>query len=173
MSDDPYRLATNAAEQLRSATGFDHFDVAVVLGSGWGPAITAIGDAVATVPMTSISGFPAPSVAGHAGTISAIDVAGQHVAVFAGRAHLYEGHSPSTVVHGVRTAVFAGCKVIVLTNAAGSLRTDWRLGVPVLIADHLNLTGHSPLAGPAPPDDLPARFADLTDAYSRRLRSLA
>jgi purine-nucleoside phosphorylase len=77
------------------------------------------------------------------------------------------------VVHAVRTVVMAGCRVVVLTNAAGSLRPEWPVGSPVLIADHLNLTGHSPMVGPPPPDHLPARFADLTDAYSARLRAIA
>lgn len=171
--DDPFAEATTAADQLRSTTGLDHFDVAVVLGSGWGPAVTALGDAVATVPMASISGFPSPRVAGHAGTINAIEVGTTRVLVLAGRSHLYEGYPATTVVHGVRSAILAGCKTVVLTNAAGSLRPDWPVGAPVLIADHLNLTGHSPLVGPAPPDNYPARFVDLTDAYSRRLRGLA
>jgi len=77
------------------------------------------------------------------------------------------------VVHGVRTAVAAGCRVIVLTNAAGGIRAGYRPGQPVLISDHLNLTGRSPLTGPPPPDGYPSRFTDLTDLYSRRLRALA
>jgi purine-nucleoside phosphorylase len=93
--------------------------------------------------------------------------------VFLGRTHLYEGHSPATVVHGVRTAIAAGCRVIVLTNAAGGIRDGFRVGQPVIIRDHLNLTGGSPLAGPPPPEGYPSRFADLTSLYSPRLRALA
>jgi purine-nucleoside phosphorylase len=93
--------------------------------------------------------------------------------VFLGRVHLYEGHPVATVVHGVRTAVAAGCRVVVLTNAAGGIREGYQVGQPVLIADHLNLTGRSPLGGPPPPDGFPARFTDLTDLYSARLRALA
>jgi purine-nucleoside phosphorylase len=92
--------------------------------------------------------------------------------VFLGRVHLYEGHSPATVVHGVRTAVAAGCRTIVLTNAAGGLRAENPVGRPVLIRDHLNLTGMSPLSGPPPPAGYHARFVDLTDLYSARLRAL-
>jgi purine-nucleoside phosphorylase len=77
------------------------------------------------------------------------------------------------VVHGVRTAIAAGCRVIVLTNAAGGIRDGLRVGQPVLIRDHLNLTGSSPLAGPPPPEGYPSRFADLTSLYSPRLRALA
>ena len=79
----------------------------------------------------------------------------------------------ATVVHGVRTAVAAGCRVIVLTNASGGIRADYRPGQPVLISDHLNLTGRSPLTGAPPPEGYPSRFTDLTDLYSRRLRTLA
>lgn len=172
MTGEPFGAAAEAARQLHHLTGCDAFDIAVVLGSGWGPAVEAIGPSSTTVSMTDVPGFPAPSVAGHAGTVTDIDVAGKRVLVLAGRSHLYEGHSPSTVVHGVRTAVLAGCSIVVLTNAAGSLRPDWPVGAPALIADHLNLTGHSPLVGPPPPEGLPVRFADLTDAYSSRLRAV-
>jgi purine-nucleoside phosphorylase len=79
----------------------------------------------------------------------------------------------ATVVHGVRTAVAAGCRVVVLTNAAGGIRPDYQVGQPVLIADHLNLTGRSPLAGDPPPDGYGSRFTDLTDLYAKRLRALA
>lgn len=172
MDDDPFAVAAAAAEQLRDLTGHADFDVAVVLGSGWGSAVDAIGPASASVPMTDLPGFPAPTVVGHAGTVTVIEAGERRVLVLAGRSHLYEGHTPATVVHAVRTAVLAGCSIVVLTNAAGSLRPEWPVGGPVVIADHLNLTGHSPLVGPAPPDDMPARFADLTDAYSRRLRAV-
>jgi len=98
---------------------------------------------------------------------------GLRLLVFLGRTHLYEGHPPATVVHGVRTAIAAGCRVVVLTNAAGGIRAGYRVGQPVLIRDHLNLTGRSPLTGPPPPPGYPPRFTDLTDAYSPRLRALA
>jgi purine-nucleoside phosphorylase len=77
------------------------------------------------------------------------------------------------VVHGVRTAIAAGCRTIILTNASGGIRADLGVGQPVLIGDHLNLTGQSPLSGPPAPDGYPGRFADLTALYSPRLRGLA
>ena len=77
------------------------------------------------------------------------------------------------VVHGVRTAVAAGCRVVALTNAAGGIAPDYQVGQPVLVRDHLNLTGRSPLSGLGPPDGYPSRFTDLTDLYSARLRVLA
>ncbi len=90
---------------------------------------------------------------------------GRRALVLLGRTHLYEGHGPVPVAHGVRTAAAAGCSTVVLTNAAGGIRDGMRVGDPVLISDHLNLTGTSPLHG--------ARFTDLTDLYSSRLRGLA
>jgi len=76
-------------------------------------------------------------------------------------------------VHGVRTAVAAGCRVVTLTNAAGGIRPGYRVGQPVIVRDHLNLTARSPLTGPPPPARYPSRFVDLTDLYARRLRRLA
>jgi len=92
------------------------------------------------------------------------------VLVLAGRVHLYEGHTPADVVHGVRAAVAAGCSTVVLTNAAGCMNPDFGVGQPVLISDHINLTGQSPLFGPDPPEGYAIRFTDLTDLYSTRIR---
>jgi purine-nucleoside phosphorylase len=102
-----------------------------------------------------------------------VRVGERRVLALAGRSHLYEGLGAATAVHGVRTAVLAGCRVVVLTNAAGCLRPEWPVGHPVLIADHLNLTGSSPLVGPDPPAPHPGRFVDLSDAYAARLRAIA
>jgi purine-nucleoside phosphorylase len=74
-------------------------------------------------------------------------------------------------VHGVRTAIAAGCRTMVLTNAAGGIEAGFRPGQAVLISDHLNLTGKSPLSGPPPPAGYPPRFTDLTDLYSAELRA--
>lgn len=168
----PYAGAEASARRLAAETGVDRHDAAVVLGSGWTPAAAAIGPATAEVPVTSLGGFPAPTVAGHAGLVRSVQAGSVAVLVFLGRAHLYEGHSPATVVHGVRTAIAAGCRVVVLTNAAGGI-SGYPVGQPVLLSDHLNLTGRSPLAGPPPPEGYPGRFADLTQTYSQRLRALA
>lgn len=169
---EPFAAAAASARRLAAQTGVPRHDAAVVLGSGWTPAATAIGPVTAEVPVTSLGGFPAPTVAGHAGLARSVKAGNAAVLVFLGRAHLYEGHSPATVVHGVRTAAAAGCRVVVLTNAAGGI-SGYPVGQPVLISDHLNLTGRSPLAGPPPPEGYPGRFADLTETYSQRLRGLA
>ncbi len=115
--------------------------------------------------MTDVPGFLAPVADGHAGEIRSYLVDGVATLVLLGRTHLYEGHGLRPVVHGIRTAHAAGVRLAVLTNANGSLRGDWELGRPVLVSDHLNVTGTSPLEGP--------RFVDLTDAWSPRLRVLA
>jgi purine-nucleoside phosphorylase len=187
---DPFALAASSAARLAGLTGAARHDVAVVLGSGWAPAADALGPALTEVPVTELGGFPAATVPGHAGTVRSLALAGRpgrppaapaagatamagRALVFLGRAHLYEGHSPATVTHAVRVAIAAGCRVVVLKNAAGGIREGYRPGQPVLIRDHLNLTGQSPLAGPPPPAGFPPRFADLTGLYSPRLRALA
>ena len=171
--EDPFGLAGRAASVLAERTSVERHDAALVLGSGWAAAADEIGDVVADVELATLPGFPAPTVAGHRNLARSVRVGKTRALILGGRAHLYEGHAVSTVVHGVRTAVEAGCSTIILTNAAGGLNPDWSVGQPVLLADHLNLTGHSPMTGPAPPEPKPARFVDLTDAYSPRLRTLA
>jgi purine-nucleoside phosphorylase len=171
-SGDPFQQARESAEALRTVTGVSGFDAAVVLGSGWLAAADAIGPAEAEVPLADLGGFQQPTVKGHAPSVRYIKKGELRVLLYLGRIHLYEGHHPHTVTHGVRTAIAAGCRTLVLTNAAGGINAGYAVGQPVLISDHLNLTGQSPVAGPLP-EDAPARFTDLTDAYSARLRGLA
>ncbi len=177
MTTDPYQAAQASADRLALLSGEPSHDVAVVLGSGWAPAADVLGDglgaAVTEIQVADLGGFAPPSVTGHVGSVRSLVWAGQRLLVFLGRTHLYEGHPVAAVVHGVRTAIAAGCRVIVLTNAAGGIRDGYQVGQVVIIRDHLNLTGRSPLAGPPPPEPYPSRFADLTDLYSARLRRLA
>ncbi|MGH4014894.1 MAG: purine-nucleoside phosphorylase [Pseudonocardiaceae bacterium] len=167
---DPAQAAQDAAAVLARRTGVPSHDLAVVLGSGWRPAADvpgapAVDDTVVEVPVTELPGFAAPEAVGHAGTIRSVRIGGHRVLVLLGRIHSYEGHGVAQVVHGVRTACAAGARAVVLTNAAGGIAAGLQVGQPVLICDHLNLTGCSPLVGP--------RFVDLTDTYSPRLRALA
>ncbi|WP_245905763.1 purine-nucleoside phosphorylase [Mycolicibacterium palauense] len=150
---------------MAARTGVDHHDVAVVLGSGWAPAVDALGEPAAAVPMAELPGFSAPAAAGHGGRVLSVQVGPRRALILLGRIHAYEGHDLARVVHPVRTACAAGAGTVVLTNAAGGLRAEYRVGQPVLISDHLNLTARSPLVG--------AQFVDLVDAYSPRLRTLA
>ncbi len=170
---DPFSLAEEAAEALADRTGVPSHDAALVLGSGWASAADGLGEVVADVALGDLPGFPSPTVAGHRNSALSVRVGETRALVLGGRSHLYEGHPVPTVVHGVRTAIAAGCGVVVLTNAAGGLDPAWPVGQPVLLSDHLNLTGASPMVGPPPPPDRPARFVDLTEAYSSRLRGMA
>lgn len=158
-------MAQDAASAIRDRTGVDTHDVAVVLGSGWAPAAEALGAPSAVLPMAELPGFTPPTAAGHGGRVLSVEVGGQRVLVLVGRIHAYEGHELRHVVHPVRAACAAGVRTVVLTNAAGGLRSDLTVGQPVLISDHLNLTARSPLVG--------AQFVDLVDAYAPRLRALA
>ena len=156
--------ATEAAEALAEQTGVERHDIALVMGSGWLPAVDALGEATAEISTTDLPGFAPPAVAGHAGKIRSVRAGDKQLLVFLGRTHFYEGLGVRSVVHGVRTAAAAGCSTIVLTNGCGGLDESWSPGTPVLISDHINLTATSPIEG--------ANFVDLTDLYSPRLRAL-
>jgi purine-nucleoside phosphorylase len=173
VSTDAYAAAQASAANLARITGVDRHDVAVVLGSGWVPAADAIGKPTAEFELDELGGFAQPKVAGHVARARSVQVGPVRALIYLGRTHLYEGHPVDSVVHGVRTAAAAGCKVLVLTNAAGGISLDYVVGQPVLLSDHLNFTGRSPLAGPEPPDGYGSRFVDLTEVYSARLRGLA
>lgn len=169
---DAYAAARASADALAAATDCAAHDVAIVLGSGWSPAADSLGAPAAEVGVAAL-GFPRPRVAGHTGTARSVRVDGRRVLVLSGRVHLYEGHPPAAVVHGVRTAAAAGCRVVVLTNAAGAINPAFRAGQAVLISDHLNLTAASPLEGSPPPSPYGLPFVDLTDLYTGRLRAIA
>jgi purine-nucleoside phosphorylase len=160
----PADTAADAARVLAQLTGVERHDVALVLGSGWLPAVDALGEVTAEISSTDLPGFAPPAVAGHAGKIRSVRAGDRQLLVFLGRTHFYEGRGVRAVVHGVRTAAAAGCRVLVLTNGCGGLQESWTPGTPVLISDHINLTATSPIEG--------AHFVDLTDLYSPRLRAL-
>ncbi|HEU5485884.1 MAG TPA: purine-nucleoside phosphorylase [Microlunatus sp.] len=163
---DPKTTATNAAHALLEGLELTRLDLAMVLGSGWSAAADQLGETLGELALADLPGFSAPTVAGHGGALRAVRTAtGKVAGVFTGRTHFYEGRGVDAVVHGVRTAAAAGAEVLVLTNGCGGLNRDWGPGTPVLISDHLNLTGATPLRG--------ATFIDLTEAYSQRLRDLA
>ncbi|ANN20591.1 purine-nucleoside phosphorylase [Amycolatopsis orientalis] len=154
-----------AAAAIAERTGVEKHDIAVVLGSGWRPAADVIGEPQAEIPLGELPGFAAPGAVGHGGTVRSVQVGDKRALILLGRTHFYEGKGIDPVVHNVRTAAAAGARTVLLTNAAGGLREGFRVGQPVLISDHLNLTARSPIVG--------ANFVDLTDLYSKRLRDLA
>jgi purine-nucleoside phosphorylase len=164
---DPFVVARAAAAVIAERTGAPSHDVALVLGSGWATAADLLGEPLAEIPAAEVPGFPPPAVAGHVGTIRSVAIGqtGRRALVFGSRTHLYEGKGVRPVVHGMRTAAAAGCSTVVLTNGCGGLNPAWAPGTPVLISDHINMTGTSPIEG--------ATFVDLTDLYSPRLRGLA
>jgi purine-nucleoside phosphorylase len=157
-------LAAEAAAIIAEKSGVASHDVALVMGSGWLPAVDALGDVTAELTTTDLPGFAPPAVPGHAGKVRSVRAGDKNLLVFLGRTHFYEGRGVAAVVHGVRTAAAAGCRTIVLTNGCGGLDESWQPGTPVLISDHINLTATSPIEG--------AHFVDLTDLYSSRLRAL-
>jgi purine-nucleoside phosphorylase len=163
---DPFAIAAEAAARIAELTGVEQHDVALTLGSGWGRAAELIGETTHTIPATEVPGFSKPALEGHVGTLRSIALPnGKHALVIGARTHYYEGHGVRRVVHSVRTAAATGATTMILTNGAGGIKHHWTPGTPVLISDHINLTGDSPLEG--------ATFVDLTDLYSRRLRNLA
>ncbi len=166
---DARQLATEAAATIADRLG-SGFDAMIVLGTGWDDAVAELGELEAQISTTELAGFPASRVEGHGGTVGAVTAGDRRLLVYRGRVHLYEGNTAAAVTHGVRTAAAAGCGVAVLTNAAGGLQPHFRVGAPVLISDHINLTGASPVEGTEWGTD---RFVNLVDAYSPRLRALA
>ncbi len=165
-----YENVMEAAKVVATATGRSEHSAAVVLGSGLSDYATPLSGSV-EIPYRDIPHFPIPKVAGHAGSLFSVPVADEAVLLFAGRVHVYEGWPLSDVVFGVRTAAAAGCKVVVLTNAAGGIGDDLSPGDLVTIRDHINLTGRNPLVGDND-ERLGPRFPDLTDAYDPRTREL-
>lgn len=163
----PTDTARAAADRIADHSGRAHHDAALVLGSGWSEVVSGLADpgTAVTMPAAELPGFVVPAAAGHTGTVTSCLVDGVPLLAVAGRTHLYEDRGTDTVVHPAHVAAAAGARVLVLTNAAGGLRDDLAVGDLVLIRDHLNLTGRSPLTGPL--------FVDMVDAYRPALRSAA
>jgi purine-nucleoside phosphorylase len=156
--------ALAAAARIAELTGVERHDVALVLGSGWRGTADVLGTTRAELSVDELPGFVPHGVGDHSGRLRSVEAGTCRVLVLVGRTHLYEGHGVAAVVHPIRAAVAAGCSTIVLTNACGGIHERYAVGQPVLIRDHVNLTGATPLVGP--------RFVDLTDLYSPRLRAL-
>ena len=166
MSDDPKKMAREAVEFLSSRFGVDRIDLALVLGSGWSAGAGRLGEGLGEITLGAVPGFSAPVVKGHGGVLRLVRTAGGRIAaVLTGRTHYYEGRGADPVVHGVRTVAAWEASTLVLTNGCGGLNPAWAPGTVVLIRDHINLTGATPLRG--------ATFIDMTEAYSGRLRDLA
>lgn len=168
---DPRVAAIEAATAaVRARLGGGAPRVAIVLGSGLGQLADAVSQP-ARIPYAEIPGFPAPGVAGHKGELVAGTLEGVPVLMQSGRFHLYEGHPVETTALPVRVFARLGIRTLVVTNAAGGIRSTFRPGTLMLIADHVNLMFRNPLIGPALEGE--ERFPDMSDPYDRELRQLA
>ncbi|GFK95691.1 Purine nucleoside phosphorylase 1 [Fundidesulfovibrio magnetotacticus] len=164
--------AENAAAFLRARLpeGFRP-RAALVLGTGLGRAAPSL-EILDRLDYRDIPGFPRSTVPGHAGQLLAARLAGTRVLVWSGRFHLYEGYTPAQVCLGVRVSALLGAGVLVAANAAGSLNPLHKIKELLVISDHVNLTGLSPLTGPNV-DAWGPRFPDMSRAYSARLAEAA
>ena len=160
------KLLAHDASRIAEAAG-GPVDVALVLGSGLSSALRDRFK-YTSMPYDTMLGVPVAALRGHAGEALVGTWQGKRVVAFAGRAHLYQGFSPMQVTVNVRLAATAGAKLVILTNAAGGINTNFKPGDLMLISDHINLTGRNPLIGW--PHDNP--FLDMHDAYSERLRAI-
>ncbi|MFZ9693195.1 MAG: purine-nucleoside phosphorylase [Candidatus Nanopelagicales bacterium] len=143
----------------------DKARLAIVLGSGWSDAVELFGKTLDEVSYANIPGFNTSNIQGHAHKARLVELAnGHHLIAFIGRTHLYEGFGVDAVVFGVKVLAKLGVKTLILTNACGGLNPNWKPGTPVLISDHINFTGTTPLRG--------AHFLDVTEVYSKRLRNI-
>jgi purine-nucleoside phosphorylase len=145
--------------------------IAVVLGSGLNPLVEGLAVSV-KIPYAKVPHFPVPTVAGHAGNVVVGKLDGAGVLMLQGRFHHYEGHPLHVVTFPVRVLQFLGVRTLILTSATGGIRSELRPGNLVCLSDHLNLLGANPLRGPHD-DQLGPRFPDMSEVYSKRLRSLA
>ncbi len=163
--DDAAARADRSARELARRTGIDHHDVLVVLGSGLSGVAELLGGEEDWVPLDTLPFYPSYTASGHRAHGWSVELAGRRLLVLGGRSHLYEGLEPAEVVHPLRTGIAAGCSTVILTAAAGGIREDLVPGSIMVVEDHLNLTGRSPLQGPD--------FVDMVDAYSQALRAIA
>jgi len=159
-----------AADAVRAAIAPRQPKVAIVLGSGLGFLGDELRDAV-RVPYARIPGFPQPKVVGHAGELIAGTLDGVATLAQSGRFHLYEGHEPGVTALPVRVFHALGIRTVILTNAAGGIRRNFRPGTLMLIADHMNMMGLNPLSGHVQDGD--DRFPDMSDPYDSALRDVA
>ena len=180
MSDHPqqpgiFTRASAAAEYIR-ALAPDAPTVGVILGSGLGGFAAQVEQAV-TIPYAAIPDFPQSTVTGHAGHLVLGTIGGVQVAVMQGRVHAYEGYPLSEVTFPLRVLGLLGIRSLIVTNAAGGIRTSLKQGELVVIADHINLTGTNAALGPnearfATTAGSGQRFFDMSTAYSPQLRAL-
>ena len=168
---DERRRVDEAADAIRARAGTAPPDAAIVLGSGLGDFARQLGDPVA-IPYGDLPHWPASGVVGHDGRLVVGTLGGRRVAVLSGRTHFYEGHDLRTVTFATRVVGRLGTRILILTNAAGGIDAALTPGTLMVIDDHINLLGSNPLVG-LNESSFGPRFPDMTEAYSRRLRTIA
>jgi purine-nucleoside phosphorylase len=173
---DIYSKAQSATSYIRAKSALQP-SIGIILGSGFGNFATHVKDAV-RIPYADIPNFPQSTVLGHSGHLVIGTIAGVAVAVMQGRVHAYEGYPISEVTFPTRVLGLLGCKTLIVTNAAGGIRTTLQQGSLVAISDHINLTGTNAALGPNEPrfSTIPGagqRFFDMSTAYALKLRTLA
>ncbi len=161
-------IIEEAAAFIRSTTDVRP-EIGLILGSGLGVLGDELEDAV-TIPYEDIPHFPVSTVEGHAGELLIGKLQGRSVVLMRGRFHMYEGYEPERTALPVRVMKALGVTTLLVTNAAGGVNLGYKPGNLMLISDHINMTGRNPLIGP---NALGVRFPDMSDAYSRRLRTIA
>jgi purine-nucleoside phosphorylase len=172
-----YDQVAEAAAFVRIRLGALAPRVGMVLGSGLGAAADAVANPI-IVPYQEIPHFPQSTVEGHSGRMIAGTLGGAPVIVMQGRVHSYEGYAPREVTFPMRVLGALGVRAVVLTNAAGGIQAGYHVGQLVALADHINMMGWNPLTGPNEPrfaarPGAGLRFFDMTEAYSKALRTMA
>ena len=160
--------ASLAADAIRNRIGADRPVAGLILGSGLAGLVDRFED-VRRVAYSEIPGFPVPTVIGHPGLLVAGTLAGRPAVALAGRFHMYEGYDATLAAFPSRVLAALGADVLFVSNASGGIRRLFRPGDLMVIADHVNLTGHNPLFGAVEPGDV--RFPDMSDPYDRDLRA--
>lgn len=161
--------AAETAASVRSHIDDRQPEIGIVLGSGLGGLADDIEDAI-RIPFSDVPGFPTATVKGHAGSLVSGTLGGRGVIALAGRFHMYEGHSPQLAAFPVRVMYALGARTYFASNAAGGVNSDLQAGDLMIIEDHLNLTGVSPLTGELEEGD--ERFPDMSAPYDAGLRAL-
>lgn len=166
-----------ASQQIKEAAQFIEGkmkvkpEIGLILGSGLGILGDHIENAT-VIEYEQIPHFPVSTVEGHAGELMIGTLSGKPVVLMRGRFHMYEGYGPELTAFPVRVMKALGVQALIVTNAAGGINLEFASGNLMLISDHINLTGKNPLIGPNE-SELGARFPDMSEAYSKRLRAIA
>ena len=145
-------------------------EIGIVLGTGLGKLVNEI-DIELEVPYSEIPNFPEATVEFHSGRLIFGVLSGKNVVVMSGRFHLYEGYTPWEVTYGIRTMHGLGIQNLLISNAAGAINLSYKKGDLMLIEDHINLQGQSPLAFKGG-KEFGNIFADMLEPYSKKLNSL-